>query len=91
MKVLVLGDGLLGKEIIKQSGWGYLSHNQDKFDVVTDFSHLCSLIDDNNPDVVVNCIGYTDTYSIERDVHWKVNYEFVVNLANFCKDRKSVV
>jgi len=86
-KVLVLGDGLLGKEMIKQSGWEYLSHNQDKFDVVTDFSHLCSLIDDVEPDVVVNCIGYTDTYSKERDLHWKVNYEFVVNLADFCDSR----
>jgi len=86
-KVLVLGDGLLGSEIIKQSGWEYLSHSQDGFDVTQDFHHLAALIDDINPDVVVNCIGYTDTYSIERDVHWKVNYEFVVNLANFCNNR----
>ena len=86
-KVLVLGDGLLGKEMIKQSGWEYLSHRQDGFDVTQDFNHLAALIDDNDPDVVVNCIGYTDTYSKERDVHWKVNYEFVVNLANFCDSR----
>ena len=85
--VLVLGDGLLGKEMIKQSGWEYLSHRQDGFDVTQDFNHLAALIDDNDPDVVVNCIGYTDTYSKERDVHWKVNYEFVVNLANFCDSR----
>ena len=25
MKVLVLGDGLLGSEIVKQSGWSYIS------------------------------------------------------------------
>ena len=86
-KVLVLGDGLLGSEIIKQTGWEYLSHSQDKFDVVTDFNHLASLIDDIDPDVVINCIGYTNTYSKERDLHWKVNYCFVVNLANFCDNR----
>jgi len=86
-KVLVLGDGLLGKEIIKQSGWEYLSHSQDKFDVVTDFSHLAALIDDIDPDVLVNCIGYTNTYSKERDLHWKVNYAFVVNIADFCDTR----
>jgi len=86
-KVLILGDGLLGKEMIKQSGWEYISHSQDKFDVTQDFHHVAVLIDDIDPDVVVNCIGYTDTYSKERDIHWKVNYEFVVNLANFCDSR----
>ena len=83
-KVLILGDGLLGKEMIKQSGWEYLSHSQDKIDVVTDFDRLCVLLENLEPDVIVNCIGYTNTYSKERDLHWKVNYEFVVNLANFC-------
>ena len=86
-KVLVLGDGLLGSEIIKQSGWEYISHSQDKFDVTQDFHQVAALIDDNDPDVVVNCIGYTNTYSKERKLHWKVNYEFVVNLANFCDSR----
>lgn len=83
-KVLVLGDGLMGSEIIKQSEWEYLSHKDDKFDVVTDFQHLAALIDDHDPDVIVNCIGYTNTYSKERDLHWKINYEFVVSLVNFC-------
>jgi len=82
--VLVLGDGLLGSEIIKQSDWNYLSHSKDKFDVVSDFEHLTKLIIDINPDIVVNCIGYTNTYSKERQLHWDVNYEFVANLASFC-------
>jgi hypothetical protein len=29
MKVLVLGDGLLGNEIIKQTNWDYLSRKKD--------------------------------------------------------------
>ncbi len=86
-KVLVLGDGLLGSEIIKQAGWQYISHRQDKFDVTQDFNHVATLIDDIDPDIVVNCIAYTNTYSKERSVHWKVNYEFVVNLADFCDSR----
>jgi len=86
-KVLVLGDGLMGSEIIKQSGWEHLSHSQDKFDVTQDFHHVAALIDDIDPDVVINCIGYTDTYSKHRELHWQINYEFVVNLANFCDSR----
>ena len=86
-KVLVLGDGLLGSEVQKQSGWEYLSHSQDKIDVVQDFQHVAAMIDDFDPDVIVNCIGYTDTYSKERDLHWKINYVFVVNLADFCDSR----
>jgi len=42
------------------------------------------IINDIEPDVVVNCIGYTDTYSIERQKHWDINYGFVANIADFC-------
>jgi len=83
-KVLVLGDGLLGSEIIKQTGWKYLSMNKDGIDVVKDFDGLEDKIMDINPDVIVNCIGWTDTYSKEREKHWEINYEFVANLASLC-------
>ena len=32
MKVLVLGDGKLGSEIVKQTKWDYISRKKDKFD-----------------------------------------------------------
>jgi len=86
-KVLVLGDGLLGSEIIKQSGWEYLSMDKDGIDVVFDFEGMLPLIDDIEPDTIVNCIGYTNTYDKERGKHWRLNYEFVVNLADFCDCR----
>jgi dTDP-4-dehydrorhamnose reductase len=85
--VLILGDGLLGKEMIKQSGWTYLSMEKDGIDVVSDFQGLAAMIDDNDPDVIVNCIGYTQTYSPYRDSHWDINYGFVVNLVDFCDSR----
>ncbi len=66
MNVLVLGDGLLGSHIISQTGWDYLSMSKDYIDVVAEFQQLCVLIDDIDPDVVVNCIGHTDTYSEDR-------------------------
>jgi len=84
-KVLVLGDGLLGTEIVKQSGWEYVSWDKDGFDVTTEFQEMCIHInEDIDPDVIINCIGNTDTYSKEQEKHWKINYEFVANLADFC-------
>jgi dTDP-4-dehydrorhamnose reductase len=73
--------------MIKQSGWDYLSMDKDGIDVAKDFQGVAAMIDDNDPDVIVNCIGYTDTYSKKRELHWKINYAFVVNLANFCDSR----
>lgn len=84
--VLILGDGLLGSEIIKQSGWNYISTSQENIDVTEDDT-LMFRIDDYNPDIVINCIGYTNTYDTKRELHWKINYEFVVNLADFCDSR----
>jgi len=86
MKVLILGDGLLGSEIIKQTDWEYISTQREGIDVTKEDT-LMYRIDDFDPDVVVNCIGYTNTYDKEREKHWKVNYEFVVNLVDFCDSR----
>lgn len=85
--VLVLGDGLLGSHIIARTGWDYLSMQKDDIEVVDDFQHLCVLIDDYVPDVIVNCIGYTQTYDPVQYLHWEVNYKFVVNLCDFCDNR----
>jgi dTDP-4-dehydrorhamnose reductase len=87
MKVLVLGDGLLGSEIIKQTGWEYLSAKKDEIDVLSEFTELCVMIDDIMPEVIVNCIGYTNTYDEEKQKHWDINYSFVANLCDFCDSR----
>lgn len=85
--VLVLGDGLLGSHIISQTGWDYLSMEKDDIDVVNEFNEMLPLIDEYEPDVILNCIGYTNTYDKERETHWEINYRFVVNLADFCDCR----
>jgi nucleoside-diphosphate-sugar epimerase len=36
--------------------------------------------------VVVNCIANTDTYSDNKEKHWKANYELVTYLAEYCDD-----
>lgn len=84
-KVLVLGDGLLGTEIVKQTNWDYISWDKDGYNVLTEFQEMCIHINENlEPDVIINCIANTDTYSEDREAHWKLNYGFVANLADFC-------
>ena len=83
MKALVLGKGKLGSEIVKQTGWDYLSRAEheitiDNFDEWKDRMNVY--------DVIVNCIGNTDTYSDDKEKHWKANYELVTFLAEYCDD-----
>lgn len=78
--VIVLGDGLLGSEIVKQTNWDYISRKKDGFDI-NDESSFLKLI---GYSVVVNCIANTDTYSNDRIAHWTTNYKAVYNLINFC-------
>lgn len=81
LKVLVLGDGLLGAEVVKQTGWDYVSRKKDGFDIkdVESFHYLFK-----GYNVILNCIANTDTYSKERDLHWDINYKFVHELILFC-------
>lgn len=78
--VLVLGDGLLGSELVKQTGWDYISRKKDSFDVKN-----ISLFYDKMKkyNVIVNCIANTDTYSDDKESHWETNYVFVDKITNF--------
>mgnify|MGYP003135252171 CR=1 FL=1 len=86
---LILGDGLLGTELKKQTGWDYISRKKDGIDF-TDFLSYRELIKDY--DEIVNCIAYTNTYDSDKDKHWKVNYEGVSHLVKLCNllDKKLV-
>ncbi len=81
LKILVLGDGLLGSELVKQTGWDYISRKKDNFNI-NDFNSTIPL----HYNVIINCIAHTDTYSIEKDLHWQTNYVFVDKLISFCND-----
>lgn len=83
MKVLVLGDGLLGSELVKQSGWEYMSRKKDGIDLdkFNDWMYKMS-----NYDVIINCIANTDTYSTDKTKHWDINYKFVNTLIGFCNE-----
>ena len=81
-KILVLGDGLLGAEIVKQLGCDYLSRKKDNFDITSSFLYSKII----GYDVVINCIAHTDTYSETKDLHWNINYKSVYDLVVFCND-----
>ncbi len=85
LKVLVLGDGLLGGELVKQTGWDYVSRRKDGLDI-ENFWGFIPKNDRGNPihNVIVNCIANTDTYSNKAQQHWDVNYKFVDSLIEFC-------
>jgi hypothetical protein len=90
---LVLGYGLLGKEIVNQTGWEYKC-KKDGFDLLdVDLEkEIINYIDDKHagrlgwasPPVIINCIANTDTYSDDKQSHWDVNYGGVAKLVDFC-------
>lgn len=91
MKIGILGDGLLGSEIYKQTGWEYISRKKDGFDITKSENFGQHLIESyegvafvNKYDCLINCIAYTNTYSIDRESNWNVNYKGVADLVDFC-------
>jgi len=81
MKPLILGDGLLGSELIKITKWDFLSRKSHNFDI-NNFETYIGL----DYDVIINCIANTDTYSKDRYGHWNVNVEFVDRLIDYCNN-----
>lgn len=97
MKIAILGNGLLGSELAKQSGWDIISRKEHGFDIVnpSTFDLLLDCVEDPHIgkamcrakyDTIINCIAFTDTYSKDKDKHWDVNYRGVANLVEFCND-----
>lgn len=91
MKILVLGDGLLGKELCKQTGWDCISRKKDGFDITKPYTFYKffteqeqGVITYKKYDCIVNCIANTDTYSDDKESHWNVNYKGVADLVDFC-------
>ena len=82
IKVIVLGYGLLGKELVKQTNWDYISRKKD---VNFDFKHTNTYKKNiSSYDVVVNCVANTDTYDNDKKKHWQLNYEAVSELVDIC-------
>lgn len=95
MKILVLGDGKLGSEIVKQTKWDYISRKKDGFDITNNKDITDTLLEIHHGtivtpkyDIVVNCIANTDTYSEDKEAMHKVNYEAVTILSDVCNAYK---
>lgn len=83
MKTLVLGYGLLGKEICKITGWDYV--NREKGFDITNVMNWNSIM--GPYERIVNCVANTDTYSNDRDSHWATNYKGVSDLVKYCNSK----
>ena len=82
LNVLVLGDGLLGSEIVKQTGWSCLSRKKNGLDI----DKIEEFLSEHSPEIIINCIANTNTYSDDREGHWNVNYAFVSKLITYCNN-----
>jgi len=83
LNVLVLGDGILGKEIVRQTGWNYVSRKKDNLDI----KYIENFLSNYEADIIINCIANTDTYSTDKSEHWNVNYVFVDKLIRYCNEK----
>jgi dTDP-4-dehydrorhamnose reductase len=95
MKVLILGDGKLGSEIVKQTSWDYISRKKDGFDFTNNKDITDALLEIHHGtivtskyDIIINCIANTDTYSVDKEAMYKVNYEAVTILSDVCNTYK---
>jgi len=91
MKIVILGDGLLGSNIHQITGWDIISRKQNSFDITQPELFYKYFIESYEGviftpkyNVIVNCIANTNTYSNDKTSHWNVNYKGVANLVDFC-------
>lgn len=82
-KILILGDGLLGSELVKQTNWNYISRKKDNItldDIINDTNLL------GNYNIIINCIANTNSYSKDKESHLEINYKFPILLSNLCNN-----
>ena len=83
MKNVILGDGLLGAELHKQTGWDYFSRKKDNFDI-SDKNFIKTPLFGCGAINLINCIANTNTYSKDKTAHWDVNVIGTKNLIDYC-------
>ena len=83
MNEVILGDGQLGTSLRVLKNWDYISRKKDGFDANNpNFDFLSEY------DTIVNCIGFTKTYSEDKESNWNINYKFVTELTDYCVTKK---
>jgi len=89
MKILVIGDGLLGSEIVKQTNWDYISRKKNgiNFTNLESYQHKM-----HEYDTILNCVAFTETYSEDKISNREINFVSVTKLSDFCvKENKKLV
>jgi len=86
-RILILGDGLLGSELHKQTGWDYISRKKDGFDANNFNSYyMNNILGNKRYTDIINCIAHTNTRDENRELHWQINTVFVSNLIDYCNN-----
>jgi len=80
-KTVILGDGLLGSELNRITGWSIESRKKTSLNI-EDIDRLTSIVYEN--DIIVNCIAFTDSYKGSKEKHLRVNYYFPCSLSDIC-------
>jgi dTDP-4-dehydrorhamnose reductase len=89
VNVVILGDGLLGKELARQTKWDVLSRKKDGIDFTDLAGWAYKLI---CYDVVINCIAFTKTYEENKEESWSTNVKALDDLIDYCnKTSKKLV
>jgi len=84
MDRLILGDGLLGTELVKQTGWDYISRKKDGIDFKDIDSYKDHLF---GYDEIINCIACTNTYDENKEENWNTNYKGITGLVDYLIDK----
>jgi dTDP-4-dehydrorhamnose reductase len=85
MNNLVLGYGKLGSEIVKQTGWDYITRSKNNFDFRNLKTYICHIY---KYDTIINCIANTNTYCENYEDIISVNYRPIIPLVEYCNKRK---
>lgn len=83
--IVIFGDGLLGHTIYILTGWNILSRSKDGIDI-NDPSTYKDCFSQYRQ--VLNCVGYTNTYSENSALHWKTNYLALMDLVDTVNTNK---
>jgi dTDP-4-dehydrorhamnose reductase len=85
---LVLGDGMLGSQLVKDSAYQYISRKKNGIDFNSNIESYFELISFLKPTTVINCIANTDTYNGTKEEHYTPNYHRVIDLVKYCNKNK---
>jgi len=87
MKPIVLGQGLLGREIVNQTTWEFISREKNQYDLLKEHpSVIFKYLKDF--DTIINCIAFTDTYSDNRESNFRLNCYFLDKLIDYCNNNQ---